>query len=169
MKKTSFARRKGFSLIELLIVITIIGILAVVFLPKITEGPARARDTQRVADIVDIANAIELYNQDIEAYPTAASWTALTPTALGLGTYFDRGTIPQDPQVANSISGTSTVAGSYAYKQNGAGFIIVADTETDKFTEGYYDGATVTAASPTFVQAVSPTVIGESNIYAYWK
>lgn len=169
MKKSLVAPRRAFSLIELLIVITIIGILAVVFLPKITEGPARARDAQRVSDVSDIANAVELYNQDNEAYPVAANWTAITPTALGIATYFDKGTIPQDPQGTNAIKNL-TGTGSYFYKQNVDGFIVVADTETDKFTDGYYKADSVTGAfTPPFTLAVSPTDLGEDNVYAYWK
>lgn len=165
-----FRSRGAFSLIELLIVITIIGILAVVFLPKITEGPARARDAQRVSDVSDIANAVELYNQDNEAYPVATTWTAITPTALGIATYFDKGTIPQDPQGANAIKNFTTSTGSYLYKQNGDGFIVVADTETDKFTDGYYKADTVTGSlPPPFTLAISGTDLGEDNVYAYWK
>lgn len=160
---------RAFSLIELLIVITIIGILAVVFLPKITEGPARARDAQRVTDVSDIANAVELYNQDNEAYPTATAWTALTLTPLGLETYFDKGTLPKDPQDTNAIKNLIGT-GSYFYKQNGDGFIVVADTETDKFTDGYYKADTVTdSTTPSFTLAASGTDLGEDNVYAYWK
>lgn len=156
---------RGFSLIELLIVITIIGILAVVLLPKITSGPERARDAQRVVDVADIANAVELYRQDNETYPGSATWTALTPTALGLETYFDKGTIPQDPQETNAI-GSLTPLGSYFYRQNGDGFIVVADTETDKSADGYYDDA-ILDATPVFTPATTET--GEANVYAYWK
>lgn len=159
---------KAFSLIELLIVITIIGILAVVFLPKITSGPARARDAQRISDIADIANAIEMYNQDNEVYPGDGSWQALTPNALGIDTYFDKGTIPQDPQAGNVVGGTpGPITGSYAYRKVGNGFYVIADTETDKYTDGYMTDAVFTAAGPNPVGATTET--GEDNVYGYWK
>ena len=64
-----FQHRKGFTLIELLIVITIIGILAVALVPRISQGPARARDVQRKADISNITSALELYYADFGTYP----------------------------------------------------------------------------------------------------
>lgn len=60
---------KSFTLIELLIVITIIGILAVALVPRITQGPARARDTQRKTDLQAIALALESYYVDHLGYP----------------------------------------------------------------------------------------------------
>ncbi len=63
------AHRKAFTLIELLIVITIIGILAVALVPRISQGPARARDVQRKADLQQVATALEMYYADHGEYP----------------------------------------------------------------------------------------------------
>ena len=67
MKKINFS--KGYTLIELLIVITIIGILAVALLPSVLGAPARARDAARKADINNIIAALETYNSDHQQYP----------------------------------------------------------------------------------------------------
>lgn len=64
---------KGFTLIELLIVIVIIGILAVLIIPSLTSGPARARDSQRKADLRNLKTALESYYNDNNAYPTSLS------------------------------------------------------------------------------------------------
>ncbi|MBT5016049.1 type II secretion system protein [Candidatus Peregrinibacteria bacterium] len=66
--------RKGFTLIELLIVITIIGILAVALVPRISSGPARARDVQRKADLQQLATAMELYYADNGEYPNESGY-----------------------------------------------------------------------------------------------
>ncbi len=53
----------------MLIVIVIIGILAAAIVPKITGVLARARDTQRVADLRNVAMAVENYKMDYGEYP----------------------------------------------------------------------------------------------------
>ncbi|MBI2638253.1 prepilin-type N-terminal cleavage/methylation domain-containing protein [Candidatus Peregrinibacteria bacterium] len=54
-------REKGFTLVELLIVIAIIAILTVAFLPGALKAPAKARDAQRQKAVRDIQAAVESY------------------------------------------------------------------------------------------------------------
>lgn len=61
--------RQGFTLIELLIVIVIVGILAVLIIPSLISGPARARDSERKADLRTIKASLESYYNDNNAYP----------------------------------------------------------------------------------------------------
>lgn len=51
-------KRSGFTLIEILIVIAIIGILAVAFLPNLLNAPSKARDAKRIADLDKIASLL---------------------------------------------------------------------------------------------------------------
>lgn len=60
--------RKGFTLIEMIIIIVIIGILAAVFIPKLQGTQSRARDTQRKVDINTIANALLIYKEENGKY-----------------------------------------------------------------------------------------------------
>jgi len=55
------SRQKGFTLIELLVVIAIIGILSAVVIASTSKARARGRDGQRMSDIRQINNAIQLY------------------------------------------------------------------------------------------------------------
>ena len=61
---------KGFTLVELIIVIMIIGILAATLLPKIMGAPAKARDAAREADFNAVATSLEMYYADNSVYPT---------------------------------------------------------------------------------------------------
>jgi len=56
--------KKGFTLIELLVVITIIGLLATVVLVSLNTARMKARDVRRVADLRQVALALEFYYDD---------------------------------------------------------------------------------------------------------
>ena len=82
-KKKKKGCQCGFTLIELLVVIAIIGILATIVLVSLNTARAKARDTQRVADVRQIQLALEMYFDDNGKYPTAATYkTDLAPKYL---------------------------------------------------------------------------------------
>lgn len=64
--------RKAFTLIELLIVVAIIGILATTLVPSLTDGPARARDTERLKRATNIMERLEAFNIDYGHYPNVS-------------------------------------------------------------------------------------------------
>ncbi len=62
--------QRGFTLIELMVVIAILGILAALVVPKIMSRPDEARRIAAVQDIQTIAQALKLYRLDNIRYPT---------------------------------------------------------------------------------------------------
>jgi len=64
-------RARGFTLIEILVVIVILGILAGLIVPRIMDRPDQARIVAAKADIAAIMNALKLYRLDNGAYPSA--------------------------------------------------------------------------------------------------
>ena len=67
MKKLTV--QAGFTLIELIIVISILAILAGAMIPRITSRLALGRDARRISDINAIRDAIDRYYQDKGVYP----------------------------------------------------------------------------------------------------
>ncbi len=69
-KKGSANWRTGFTLVELLVVISIIGTLVAILLPNFMGARERARDAQKIQDAYAIKNALRMYYNDNQAYPT---------------------------------------------------------------------------------------------------
>jgi len=61
--------RLGFSLIELLVVISLIGILLAISTSAYSQSKKSARDAKRKADMEQIRSALEIYRNDCKEYP----------------------------------------------------------------------------------------------------
>ncbi|KKU04152.1 MAG: Type II secretion pathway protein XcpT [Candidatus Woesebacteria bacterium GW2011_GWC2_47_16] len=64
--------KKGFTLVELLVVMAIIAILATVIIGGFRSSQMRGRDAQRKSDLKQIANALEIFFADYGKYPPAS-------------------------------------------------------------------------------------------------
>ncbi len=63
-------KQKGFSLIEIMVVVVILGILAALVVPKIINRPDEARVVKAKQDILSIQSALDLYKLDNGTYPS---------------------------------------------------------------------------------------------------
>ena len=95
-------KQSGFSLIEIMVVVVILGILAALVVPKIIDRPDEARIVKAKQDVLAIQNALELYKLDNGFYPsTDQTLLALvkkptsSPAPSNWKTYLK--TLPKDP------------------------------------------------------------------------
>lgn len=65
-----YARQQGFTLIEIMVVVVILGILAAVVVPRVMDRPDQARLSKAQNDIRAIESALNLYRLDNFDYPT---------------------------------------------------------------------------------------------------
>jgi len=75
-------RRKGFTLIEMLIVIVVIAILALIVIPRLLGAGRKAKEATLRGDLHQLRNAIQQFEADCGDYPSAVS-TLMTQPAAG--------------------------------------------------------------------------------------
>jgi len=98
------ARARGFTLIEVMVVVVILGILAALIVPKIMSRPDEARIVAARQDVAAIVQALKLYRLDNLRYPTTEQGLAALVAAPTIppaapnwkaGGYLER--LPKDP------------------------------------------------------------------------
>lgn len=123
-------KQTGFTIVELLIVIVIIGILAAITIVAYNGIQGRARDTQRAQDMQTIVKALEIYKATNGVYPAAvgtanaSGWevshdgTAATNFLSALSSSKTISVVPLDPKNLGVVVSTSSLAPSWTTTNN---------------------------------------------------
>jgi type II secretion system protein G len=114
---------RGFTLIELMIVVAIIAILAGILIPNFVNARAQAQTAACESNLRSIATALELYYADNQVYP-AASGSAVVPTLMTANGVTYLNTTPKDP-AGQSGSATYSLTTVQAGGGNPAGYTIL--------------------------------------------
>ena len=104
--------KRGFTLIEILVTISIIGLLTMIGVTNFKVANQKARDGRRQGDLQQIRAALELYRTDQNAYPLTAAFPAVGGSLTVGGTTYmsDR---PGDPLSGYLYSYTSATGVTY--------------------------------------------------------
>jgi prepilin-type N-terminal cleavage/methylation domain-containing protein len=102
-------KEKGFTLVELLVSISIIAILSVIMTVSYSSAQKSGRDQRRIADVKAIQSAAEQYYLLNGSYPT--SYSAGSSWSIGTQMVLER--YPADPKSTSSYSSGSSGATGY--------------------------------------------------------
>lgn len=141
--------QKGFTIVELLIVIVVIGILAALVLNTFSGVQRRARDTERQTDINSVATQLEVYYNDNGKYPTVANITTDTWVQAELKG-IDINALRAPGATANSFAGSAaTNKDQYGYVPTPSGCDNTGTNNCAKFTLTWWkeDGNAVQSKS----------------------
>jgi general secretion pathway protein G len=98
----SFRRReKGFSLIELIVVLVILGLLATVVGPKVINKIGQSKASIAKVQVADFEGALDMFRLDVGRYPTSSEGLNALIQNPGVqnwtGPYLKKNTLPKDP------------------------------------------------------------------------
>ena len=150
IRKAMEEKEEGFTLIELLVVMIIIGILAAIAIPVFLSQRKKGYDASAKSDLRTIANELESYNTDQQAYPASTG---------GVGTAAGVTTIGTDPTTVRTSTGNSL---TLTYNTALTAYCIVGENQKGTHAWEYISdqGGLQAASRRAFRQAAAPRYTG---------
>lgn len=170
--------RKGFTVVELLIVISIIGILAAVVLANLSGSTKRGRDAERQADLRNLQNAVEAYKQKNGKYPdmgtdgNSDTWASENESGgeyiVGLAPAFIT-SLPRDAAKGSSLGYAYTVSTDGSVYKIMAYNTVESETVTDTHPFKRCDTSGMCSAyDDDALEPCSPDNVIYKKSYAAW-
>jgi|HubBroStandDraft_6_1064221.scaffolds.fasta_scaffold108170_3 type IV pilus assembly protein PilA len=145
-------KQKGFSLIELLIVVAIILIIAAIAIPNLLRSKMAANEASAVASLRTLNTSSVAYSTTYGSYPTAL--TQFAPAATPSSTAAD---------LVDSVLATGTKSGyTFSFSGNGTQYTINADPVSVSTGQRHFytDNSLVIRANTSVTASVNDTPIG---------
>jgi prepilin-type N-terminal cleavage/methylation domain-containing protein len=174
-------RTRGYTLVEILVVVGILAVLAALLIPAVMGGVVKGREAQCQMNLVKIYHALATYRQDNGAYPNPAQEDVL---AALVNAKFDRKdvTCPLDPIEGNPTYMTcynfwgykkALEPEAFASKAEASGIYTSLTTETAEYWNGRYNvpgmrfpGLANNTPPPTTIVTVCPNHVDSGKYLA---
>lgn len=149
-----FRNSKGFTIIELLVVVSIISLLSSIVLTGLSESRERARDAFRQSQLRQLQNALEFYQNDNDEYPqTPGVYWGISDSGGSHGVSGSNGYIPNlAPEYIQELpvdpSGKTDGWSGFQYKSDGKNYKLLIFNTPESFPSAgdpFYDPIRPTA------------------------
>jgi len=147
-------RQAGFTIIEMLIVVTILAMLAGILVPVLENAAQSSRDSRRASDLKSVQSALESFKRVNGAYPdTTGAWSGDSAADGGLGydaTGYIPGLVPDFIPVLpkDPSADYPNATGGYRYRSDGTDFKFCINESPESFPTGnpFFDPARAATA-----------------------
>ena len=168
MVKTS---NKGFTLVELMIVIAIIGVLAAALFPMMRGYLEKSRDTARISHLGQLRTVVQSYLQDTGNQPAIGSGSDASLNCAGsasgsggdIAANLNGGLVPTDP-VAGRIVSPCSLSGTTSTRISGKGLYGYFTGDTASSNKAFFIVARVESSQSSTTGAVAATGSSSAQI-----
>lgn len=146
-------QNKAFTLIELMVVITIIGILSVWGIVTYIVQIQKARDSNRINDVAQLQSMVEEFYQDNSAYPVSQGAAA----SFGTSVHPYATKIPKDPKRGVTCNNSGTLVTEYC------DYAYESTSDDNGIANGAYEISTAFESVSNILSKGVPSVLGNSQ------
>ncbi len=115
-RETKMKNKKGFTLIEMVVVLAVIAILSAILAPTLTRYIESARIHRAQNDVKVIASAIAVFNSDVGEWPIWKSGSAMQSASSAVNMLAGPGTTPAASDTTNWVGALALIAGGDSTK-----------------------------------------------------